>query len=102
MKKQQTRQQPSTEKHSLQNNLFFILWDLVLVFTHAVVAAPARAGFGCVTHLLEGFRSEVAQLPQATVVEHPGADPAGVKVVGRPHLAHITHLVAWRLRQKRS
>lgn len=74
--------------------------SLVLVFTHTVVAAPARAGFGCVAHLLQGFCSEVAQLPQATVVEHPGADPAGVKIIGRPYLAHITHLVAWRLRQK--
>lgn len=73
---------------------------LVLVSTHTVVAAPARAGLGCVTHLLQGFSSEVAQLPQATVVEHTGADPAGVKIIGRPHLAHITHLVARRLRQK--
>lgn len=78
----------------------FFSSDLVLGFTHTVVAAPARAGFGFVAHLLQGFSSEVAQLPQATVVEHPRADPAGVKIIGRPHLAHIAHLVAWRLRQK--
>lgn len=72
----------------------------MVAITHAVVAAPARPGFGCVAHLLQGLGPEVAQLPQAAVVEHPGADPAGVKVIGRPHLAHIAHLVARRLRRK--
>lgn len=70
------------------------------MITYAVVAAPAGAAFGCVAHLLQGLSAQVAQLPQAAVMEDAGADPAGVKVIGRPHLTHVTHLVARRLRQK--
>lgn len=73
----------------------------MVALTHAVVAAPAHPGFGCIAHLLQGLGSEVAQLPQAAVMEHPGADPAGVEVIGRPHLAHVAHLFAWRLRRKK-
>lgn len=76
-----------------------LLSVLRLPVTHTVVAAPARTGFGCVAHLLQGLGSEVAQFPQAAVVEYTGADPAGVKVIGRPHFAHVTHLVARRLRK---
>lgn len=64
---------------------------------YAIVAAPAGDGVSCVSHLLQGLGAQVAQLPQAAVVEHPGADPAGVQVVSRPHLAHVAHLVARRL-----
>lgn len=70
--------------------------------TYTVVAAPAGGAVGHVPHLLQSFGPQVAQLPQAAVVEHPGADPAGIQVVGRPHLAHVAHLVAGRLRRETS
>ena len=65
----------------------------LLQLSYAVVAAPAGDGVGRVPHLLQGLGPQVAQLPQAAVVEDARADPAGVQVVGRPHLTHITHLV---------
>lgn len=61
--------------------------------TYTVVAAPAGDAVGRVTHLLQGLGPQVAQLPQAAVVKHPAADPAGVEVVGGPHLAYVAHLV---------
>lgn len=81
---------------------FVFFLDQTYVFlqlqTYTVVAAPAGDAVGRVSHLLQGLGAQVAQLPQAAIMEHPGAGPAGVKVVGRPHLAHVTHLVARRLR----
>lgn len=72
------------------------------VQTYTIVAAPASNSVGRISHLLQGLGAQVAQPLQAAVVEHPGADPAGVQVVGRPHLAHVAHLFARRLRQKQS
>lgn len=68
--------------------------------THTIVAAPASHSVGCVSHLLQGLSTKIAQLPQTAVMEHPRADPAGVEVVRRPHLTDITHLVARRLVEK--
>lgn len=68
------------------------------VQTHTVVAAPAGGAVGRVAHLLQGLGTQVAKLPQTAVMENPGADPAGVKVVGCPDFAHVAHLVAGRLR----
>lgn len=78
-----------------------VCWVVSQLQTHTVVAAPASAAVGRVPHLLQGLSAQVAQLPQAAVVENPRADPAGIEVVGRPHLADIAHLVARRLKQKR-
>lgn len=66
--------------------------------THTVVAAPAGGAVGRISHLLQGLGPQVAQLPQAAVMENPGADSAGVEVVGCPDFAHVAHLVARRLR----
>jgi len=57
----------------------------------------AYRGVGGVPHLLQRLGPQVAQLPQAAVVEDPRADPARVQVVRRPHLTHVTHLVVGRL-----
>lgn len=65
---------------------------------YTIVATPAGNSVGCIFHLLQGLGTQVAQLPQAAVMEHPSADPAGVQVIGRPHLTHITHLIARWLR----
>lgn len=73
-------------------------WWQRAVHTYTIVAAPASNSVGRISHLLQGLGAQVAQLPQAAVVEHPSADPAGVQVVGRPHLTHVTHLIAGRLR----
>lgn len=73
---------------------------ITTLLTHTIVAAPASHGVGRVSHLLQGLGTKIAQLPQAAVMEHPSADPAGVEVVRRPHLTDITHLVARRLVEK--
>lgn len=61
--------------------------------TYTIVAAPASNSVGSISHLLQGLGTQVAQLPQAAVVKHPRTDSAGVQVVGRPHLTHVTHLI---------
>lgn len=67
--------------------------NIMLMPTYTIVAAPASNSVGCISHLLQGLGTQVAQLPQTAVVKHPCADPAGVQVFGRPHLAHVTHLI---------
>lgn len=69
--------------------------------TYTIVAAPASNSVGCISHLLQGLGTQVTQLPQAAIVEHPSTDPAGVQVVGRPHLTHIAHLIIRWLRFKK-
>lgn len=66
--------------------------------TYTVVAAPASYSVGCIFHLLQGLGTQVAQLPETAVVEHPSADPAGVQVISRPDLTHVAHLIAGWLR----
>lgn len=102
----ESREKRNTVTISWNKGLFFALtfmkptcllssrrWWEWAVQTYTIVAAPASNGVGCISHLLQGLGTQVAQLPQAAVVEHPRADPAGVQVVGGPHLTHVTHLV---------
>lgn len=70
-----------------------------MIVTYTVVTAPAGDSVGCISHLLQGLGTQVAELPKAAIMEDPGADPAGVQVVGRPHLTHVTHLIAWGLKE---
>lgn len=76
----------------------FVVQKVMFAMTYTIVATPAGDSVGCISHLLQGLSTQVAQFPQATVMEHPSADPAGVQVIGRPHLTHVTHLIARWLR----
>lgn len=76
------------------------MFSVQQLLTHTIVAAPAGDIVGCISHLLQGLGTQVAQLPQTAVVEDPCANLTRVQVVGRPHLAHVTHLIAGRLLDK--